>query len=136
MKRSMFVLVVCAMFGIAISSQPEQASSQVEVPRDVVSVPSDELVVPIIEPAFTSVEGEVCVDGSCSPAMSSSGPVASAAQTPGIEVADRDRRHVRVVQVDGHELRTEAQPHDRNTNPRVDAHVLPPLPDVVTLRRR
>lgn len=80
MKRSMFVLVICAMFGIAISSQPEQASSQVEVPRDVVSVPSDELVVPIIEPAFTAVEGEVCIDGSCSPAMSSSGPVASVAQ--------------------------------------------------------
>ena len=88
MKRSMFVLVICAMFGIAISSQPQPAASQVDVPRDVVSVPSDELVVPIIEPAFTAVEGEVCVDGSCSPAVSSSGVSSS----EGVSVSGPVRR--------------------------------------------
>ena len=77
MKQGFLVLVVCAFVGILVGSQPQQAASQVEIPSDIVNVPSDfaepdlvsfpQPVVPIAD------DPAVCVDGSCSPAVSSSG---------------------------------------------------------------
>ena len=77
--RYPIAIIICALFGLAVSYQPQQASSQVELPSELVAVPVDAVEASPV-PFVSLVQDGVCVDGSCSPAMSASGPVASVAQ--------------------------------------------------------
>lgn len=72
MRRLPIAIIICALLGFAVSYQPQQASSQVELPSELVAVPVDAAEASPV--SFVSlVQDEVCVDGSCSPAVSSSG---------------------------------------------------------------
>ena len=80
MRRLPIAIIICALLGFAVSYQPQQASSQVELPSELVTVPVDAVEASPV-PFVSLVQDEVCVDGSCSPAASAaSGPVASVAQ--------------------------------------------------------